>query len=377
MSAYYTSMSGMLGFQSAVDTVAHNLANARTAGYKASDVQFRDLMTQAMDAKPKGLGTMSPAAVRVFRQGALEFSPSPLDAALSGNGFFVATDAAGQPAYTRGGSFRVGPDAAGVRHLTLPDGSRVQGFGAGAAVAADIVLPQGRPPAATTAIRLLGNVSAELPVGESTGFLATVYDAAGVGRTFRLTVQREAGNAWRLTGSVDGQPAGESLVGSTPDGRFLTPPLGFAGGGVGPFTVSFESVTLFGGDSDFASSQDGRAAAPVAGYSIADGGLVLAHFGDGDVQTVAQLAVARVANPQGLRALNGGMYTLTPESGEAELLTGPNAGVEILGGMLEQSTTDLAREFTKLIVFQRGYQANSRAFLVSDQMREDLNQIIR
>ena len=90
------------------------------------------------------------------------------------------------------------------------------------------------------------------------------------------------------------------------------------------------------------------------------------------------LAVASFANPNALEAVGNNYFQQSISSGEAALGVGAsgNRG-QIMGGQLERSNVDIANEFTQLIVAQRGFSANARTITVSDEMLEELTNIIR
>jgi flagellar hook protein FlgE len=123
----------------------------------------------------------------------------------------------------------------------------------------------------------------------------------------------------------------------------------------------------------FGTSQDGIQPATVTGVSLEDGGGLVASYSNGNQVTIAQLALASVTNPDSLIALannkyRAGITTITPSVGTAG--TG-NRG-NIVGGAIEASNVDMATEFTNLIVYQRGYQANSKVVTTINQMDQTL-----
>ena len=121
MRSLWISKTGMEAQQTQLDTIAHNLANSATNGYKKSHAVFEDLMYQNLrqaganssDATTLptglqlGLGTRAVATSRSFIQGSLQQSSNPLDVAISGQGFFEVQIPDGSTAYTRDGSFQV------------------------------------------------------------------------------------------------------------------------------------------------------------------------------------------------------------------------------------------------------------------------------
>src|ERR1041384_8002934 len=100
--ALYSAASGMTAQQMNVDNIAHNLANANTAGYKASRAQFQDLMYQNMvqpgamaghqtvvpTGLQLGLGTRASSNEIIFSQGDFSETNNPLDLVIQGRGFF-------------------------------------------------------------------------------------------------------------------------------------------------------------------------------------------------------------------------------------------------------------------------------------------------
>jgi flagellar basal-body rod protein FlgG len=119
--ALYTAASGMEAQQLNIDTIAHNLANINTSGFKSRKAQFQDLLyqnirqagasntatTEIPVGLQVGLGTKPVATEMVFSQGDFAKTNSPLDMVIQGQGFFQIRQANGQTAYTRNGSFHM------------------------------------------------------------------------------------------------------------------------------------------------------------------------------------------------------------------------------------------------------------------------------
>src|ERR1700693_1422386 len=126
--ALYSAASGMSAQQTNVDTIANNLANANTAGFKARRTQFQDLMYQivvqpgaaagAQTVVPTGLqvglGTRPSSNEIIMTQGAFTQTNNPLDVVIQGNGFFQVRLPNGELSYTRSGSFHLDKDGAMV-----------------------------------------------------------------------------------------------------------------------------------------------------------------------------------------------------------------------------------------------------------------------
>jgi len=116
----YIGATGMGVQQTQIDTIANNIANLNTTGFKKGRVSFEDLYYRRLNALvPKsldtranqiGLGVAIASTSQVFTPGSLVQTSNPLDLAINGNGFFEVTDAAGQPLYTRAGSLKLDAD---------------------------------------------------------------------------------------------------------------------------------------------------------------------------------------------------------------------------------------------------------------------------
>ena len=88
---------------------------------------------------------------------------------------------------------------------------------------------------------------------------------------------------------------------------------------------------------------------------------------------LAEVPLVHFNSPNNLKSLNGGAYSATDASGSA--LAG--ASGKIVGQSLESSNTDIATEFTKLIVTQQAYSANTKVITTANQMSQDLLNVIR
>lgn len=126
---------GMVAQETKLDTIANNLANTNTAGYKRQDAEFEDLLYQNIRAAtPNAAGGAAPsgtqvgtgvrvvATSRAFAQGTTQQTSNPLDIAIEGNGFIAVQRASGEIGYTRAGNLKV--DAQG--RLCTNDGLAVE-----------------------------------------------------------------------------------------------------------------------------------------------------------------------------------------------------------------------------------------------------------
>jgi flagellar basal-body rod protein FlgG len=122
--AMYTAASGMEAQQLNIDTIAHNLANINTSGFKLRKAQFQDLLyqnirqagasntatTEIPVGLQVGLGTKPVATEIIFSQGDFSATNNPLDIVIQGQGFFQIRQSNGDIAYTRNGNFHLNRD---------------------------------------------------------------------------------------------------------------------------------------------------------------------------------------------------------------------------------------------------------------------------
>lgn len=138
MRSLWSAASGMKGQQTAVDTIANNISNVNTTGYKTQSTQFKTLLYQTLEAtstnsdgetKPTsaqvGLGTRVASINTNFTQGAMTATESNTALCISGEGFFAVAGDDGETYYTRNGNFTWALNAAGNRVLTTAEGHEV------------------------------------------------------------------------------------------------------------------------------------------------------------------------------------------------------------------------------------------------------------
>ncbi|NLY70531.1 MAG: flagellar hook-basal body complex protein [Clostridiales bacterium] len=95
--------------------------------------------------------------------------------------------------------------------------------------------------------------------------------------------------------------------------------------------------------------------------------------GPGKAEKIANLSIAKFINPDGLSQEGDGYWVETVNSGGAVITAPGREGTgALLSGSLEMSNVDLAREFTEMIIAQRGFQANTRMITVSDEVLSEL-----
>ncbi|NPV53689.1 MAG: flagellar hook protein FlgE [Firmicutes bacterium] len=405
MRAMFSGVSGSKAHQVRMDVIGNNIANINTIGFKASRVTFHEVLCQTLKngaaPVPGGRGGVNPMQVGLgtgvrsidtFQtQGNLETTDLPTDLAIEGAGFFVVSDGEKQY-FTRDGAFKL--DAANT--LVNPStGYRVQGWIADAAghidttqPIQDVKIPLGEKmlAKATANVKLRGNLDAGAAVGDTVDVPVEVFDSLGKAYDLTVTFEKVAGGQWSLSASGDGSP---SITSPSPaqitfdaDGQSGVSTgslqLNPTGGATTPQTVTldFSTMTQYNTSSGSVvsmASQDGFPPGSLEDFSIADNGLITGVYTNGQHQPLGQIVLANFANPAGLERLGSNMYRSSANSGAALIgVATTEARGKIVEGALEMSNVDLAREFTDMIITQRGFQANSRIITTADEMLQDL-----
>jgi flagellar hook protein FlgE len=418
--SFSTALSALTATSTAIDVVGNNLANLNSPGFKTSEVVFRDLVTQSLGAglgeTQVGFGTGQPLTVRQFTQGAIQPSSGLLDAAIQGDGFFVIKNDAGNTLYTRAGNFQTDKNG----NLLTGTGERVQGWTTIDPATGkintngpigNIIVPVGslKPPTATTQFTLDLNLNSAAAADPTSAFSTpiTVYDSLGTSHVLTINFQKTGANQWSYDITIPGEevsagtPGTPFSVGATgtltfdSNGQLVNPPAGTPVSftvtglldGAADLNLSWNlytasgtgRITQFGQPSaPSATSQNGSAAAQLVHVGLADGGQILAQYSNGDQVVVGQVALASIRNPDTLIAEGNNNFQLSARTATPSIgVPGTGGRGTISGGSIEASTVDIAREFTNLIVYQRGYEANSRVVTTADTLSQDTINLIR
>jgi len=411
--SFSAGLSGLNANATALSVIGNNLANINTIGFKASAVEFADLVSQTVgglgdNPAQVGLGVGVGAISPVFSQGSIEKTGEATNVAIQGNGFFVL-DGPGGRSYTRAGDFSFNSE--GV--LVTPDGQFVQGYTATDPATGKIIttgqpgnitVPPGvlRPPKETTQFSATSNLNAAAAANDTFSTSIQIFDSLGTPHVLTMTYQNTGPGAWSYTltadpaevsGATPGTPVSigtgtltfdangalQTVNGNPPANVVFTMPAWADGAASAQVTWNVLGpngtplLTSFAAPSATSSiSQNGAAPGMIDSISINADGSIVATLGGGQSVIVAQLALASFNNPKGLVKLGANAY------GESEAAGLPNIGVAgtggrgtLIGSALEQSNVDIAQEFTRMILAQRGYQANSKTITVSDELLVD------
>lgn len=412
---FSASLSGLSASQQKLNVIGNNLANINTVGFKASAVQFSDLVSQSVGGSSVnpmqvGLGVTTGAISPVFTQGGFDNTGIATNVAIQGSGFFVV-GAGNNQSYTRAGNFSF--DANGM--LVTADGLPVQGYTTldpltGSAITggalSSIVIPPGAllNPIATTQFQTVSNLDASAVAGDTFTSSVQLVDSLGTTHVATISYTNTGTGAWsydvtvpgdEVTGGTAGTPFSLLAAPGTltfdgsgvltgvnagaPADVVITGPAWANGANPGAFTwdivLASGKANLSGFDSASATSSvsaNGTTAGTIDAVSINSDGELVASFGAGKSAVVAQLALATFNNAQGLVKLGANRYGASDAAGQANI-GGANSGGRgsVVGNTLEQSNVDIAQEFTQMILAQRGYQANSKSITVADEVLQD------
>lgn len=227
-----------------------------------------------------------------------------------------------------------------------------------------------------------------------------VYDSLGVEHNLTVKFTRSpVANMWYWEASLDGseQIKGGALgyVTFNEDGSLSS--FVYDGGslaldfspqnGADDVRIEFDPGTpgTFDGITQFASPfsttakyQDGYTMGTLTSIAIDRNGIITGAFSNGVTKQIAQIVLAKFNNPAGLEKIGDGLYITSSNSGIAmKGEAGKVVSASISSGALEMSNVDLAEEFVKMVVAQRGFQANARMLSASDDMLTELVNLTR
>lgn len=223
----------------------------------------------------------------------------------------------------------------------------------------------------------------------------SIFDSLGNAHTLTLKYTKIDDNSWNWTTDVpasSGTLSGNSgsitfdsngaIASISPNPPVLT--FSPAGGAMEQnikldFGEDFKGITQMAENSVVSAlSQDGSAAATLQNISIDQYGYIEGVFTNGQSRKLAQILVATFPNRNALTSVGENMYTVSANAGESYVSEpGESSNTTIQSGALEQSNVDLSEEFTRMIVSQRGFQANSRVITVSDTLLQEITNLVR
>lgn len=396
-----TGVSGMNAQANRLSTVADNIANSGTTGYKRSGIEFSSLIIPSSTGSYTSGGVTTDIRYSITQQGDLRYTTSGSDLAINGEGFFVVADGSGRPFLTRAGSFvpdgegrlvnAAGFKLMGYSYANGQPSAVTNGFGgleevtisqktltanpsmAGIFVSklpvdAVAVAPANLPGAnpitgaewsAKSSMVVYNNVGAEVTLdiyytktGPNDWEVAVFDQAAATGTT---TAFPYTGGAL-VTGNLTFDPTnGQLLTGNTID-------IPVPGGAT--FTLDMTGTTeLAGNFTVLDTNADGNAPSGIESVEISADGTVYAQYEDGSFKALYRLPIATVQSPDRLSVLPGNVFAQSADSGDLRVGFANEGGMgSVVAGALENSNVDIAEELTNMIESQRSYTANSKVF---------------
>lgn len=427
-SALFAGVSGLGAQSNAMATVADNINNVNTIGYKGTKAGFSSLVTGGDAGGYSAGGVNMVARSLISREMPSIDGTASTNMAVSGEGFFVVrpNPNSDQIAFTRAGSF-VKDDVGNLKNLA---GFYLQGWpldrngnyvdtGNLGALSTVNVTNLGNLAESTTSIQAKLNLDSRTAIyagtpaytagsmaaGETAPQFTGSFDVVdGQGNTHRVALGfvKTAANQWQAemyaqpasdvtqangllaSGTVAFTALGQIDVAASTSALFggVTPDW-TNGSGASPITIAPASAgyawTQLGDTAAVGQRNvDGGLLGDVTGVGVSDAGRVSVSFASGKTRDIFQLPLATFPNADGLTRLAGDAFQVSQDSGDVIFgAATTNGSGKVLGNKLESSTTDLAREFTDMIVYQRAYSASSKIITTVDEMLQDLNNLKR
>jgi flagellar hook protein FlgE len=396
----------MRNHQLMLDVVSSDISNVSTIGFKSSNILFSDVLSQTLQAgDPQGvvagtnpaqvgLGSRLAGTAQNFAQGALQRTGRTTDLAIEGDGFFIVNNANAQ-LYTRNGSFSF--DAQG--NLSTADGWYVMGWQAdpdgmidptGPLTRLRVPIGSAMAPVQTTEVSVSGNLNAAAAIGTRVSNSVAAYNAQGAEVVLNVSYTKTAANQWTVS-ATHGDPATQitltdnvltfDITGelTIPVDRNINIAAGQIPGITEAMTIEMGAattpnrVTQYGSQTNVSViGQNGSFAGALQSFNVSNGGSIMGVYSNGKSVQVGQVAISVFTNPQGLERVAGG-WRETGNSGLPQIGQAASFGRgKISAGTLELSNVDLAEEFSRLVVAQRGFQGNARVITASDEILQEV-----
>ncbi len=418
--ALATSVSGLEAQSAAFGNISDNVANSQTTGFKRTDTDFVDYLTYSTAVTNDSGFVAARPDYQNEVQRAIAASNNPLALAISGQGFFQVNQSTGNTTtglsptteYSRNGNFTLDNNG----YLLNDAGQVLDGWAAdpttGAVNQSQIapikISQQPLSPVATSSVTLAANLPATPAAATPVASQINVYDAKGSQHTINLAWTQNASDDWTVTataadatttalgsaevkfGAASGNGVADGTIGSLSNTTGGVTGTAYAANGAATLSLSANfgsgaqaiqlnlgnyggtnGVTQYAGTSYnlVGLTQNGTAPGAFKDVTTAASGDITVNYDNGQSRVVARVPVVQFANADALQRENGEAFTATTASGTA---LAQNAGTDEQGMLvtnsLEGSNTDIAAEFTKLIVAQRAYSANAKMVTTADDM---------
>jgi flagellar hook protein FlgE len=405
-----TATSGMTAQANRLSTVADNIANSNTNGYKRASTEFSSLIINSSPSSYTPGSVMTVVRNSIAEQGSLLATNSVTDLAIMGSGFFVVTDADGTPFLSRAGSFVPDSDgslvnASGFYLMGYPIGeggtSPVSNGYSGLTVVniGDLAMRANATtegslrtnlPSEATAVADADLPSANTADSKYTAKTSLVtYDNLGNEVVLDIYTTKKEDGTWEMAvynqaDATDGGfpyssgPLSTTSLSFDPETGQLAPDsatsLDIAIPGGQTMTLDLSGTTQLATDYAVIEAEaNGNAPANVEHINIDSDGTVYAVYANGNRVPAFKIPLAGVPSPDNLTQITGNVFATSPGSGDVQIGDAGSAGLGvIISGALEQSTVDMATELTNMIDAQRGYTANSKVFQTGAELMDVL-----
>lgn len=410
-----TSISGMSVQADRMGTVADNIANVNTTGYKRASTEFSTLVPETRLVQYTPGSVFTHVRRGISEQGDLSYTRSTTDLAINGDGFFMVQNSDGTPYLTRAGSFLPNENgelvnaggfqllgynlasgnlssiinsAAGLEVVGTADlgmkavPSTTATFQTNYPAAASVTASANLPSANATSSTYAGKTSVVTYDNLGNEVLLDIYSAKTAANTWQLAVYDHSGasstggfpyaSAALATQTMSFDGTTGQMTSSSPTSISLTVPNGAA------LTINLKNSSQLAADYGVQSAKvDGNPPAAVDHLEISKQGIVTAVYATGTRVDAYKIPLATVASPDNLSVSAGNVFSVNKDSGDLQLgLAGSSLG-SIVSGALEKPTVDLASELTTMVESQRSYTANSKVFQTGAELLDVLVNLIR
>lgn len=422
--AMNTAISGLNAQSVAFGNISDNVANSQTVGFKRIDTSFINFLTSSSAMSNSPGSVQARPDYRNTVQGTIAQSQNPLAMGIVGQGFFSvsraetvgANDVAFSPQkfYSRAGDFQMDRNGFLVNgagdYLNGWTVDAVDGSVDRSAVAPIRVTQTVYNPQPTSEVTLSANLPSTPANDDPVSAQINVYDALGNDHVVTLNWTRTAANDWTVQvnvpndivsanrgtarvafgPTVSGNPVPQGTVGliGNPTGSVtagaytadepatLTFNANF-GSGVQTITLNLGTFGQSGGVTQYAGTdftlrginQNGVPPGSFAGVSTTQAGDIQVTYDNGQSRTIARAPVVTFNDPNSLQRQDGQAFTVTLQSGDPltqDARTNGAGGIVV--NSVENSNVDIANEFTRLIVTQRAYSANTKMVTTADEL---------
>ena len=395
-----TGVSGMNAQANRLSTVADNIANASTTGYKRSSTEFSSLIIPNTTGNYTSGGVTTAIRYATSVQGDLRYTSSASDLAINGEGFFVVQDSGGTPYLTRAGSFV--PDGEGrlvnaagftLMGYNFANGTPspvTNGFGGLEEVKisqTELVATPSKNgvftanlPVDATVVAAANLPSANAATAEySAKSSMVVYDNVGREVILDIYYTKSAANTWEVavfdqanatpgtsfpytggplqTGSLSFNPANGKLTTPTASITVAVPNGASLNIDLSKMTELGQAYTVL------EPKVDGNAPSGIKSVEVGEDGTIYAQYENGTFKALYKIPIANVQSPDRLQVLPGNVFSQSSDSGNLQIGFAAEGGMgSVVSGALENSNVDIAEELTSMIESQRSYTANSKVF---------------